>query len=107
METKREKAKWTKAHKKLLANHSSCSESKGKHFQDHLELKSVKETVCKEDPEVFNLKNAQAAALPLTLTVSRMQVAGKTMCQKEQQKIKIKQHKRNVKQKHASLKTHR
>jgi hypothetical protein len=42
METKCEKAKWTKAHKKFQANHSSSSKSKGEQFQDHSELKVSK-----------------------------------------------------------------
>jgi hypothetical protein len=62
MEMKRVKAKWTKACKKLQANHSSSSESEGEQFQDHLELKSVKETVRKEDPEVFNLDSSSSSS---------------------------------------------
>jgi hypothetical protein len=63
METKRKKAnKWTKACKKHQSNHSSSSKSKGEQFQDHSELKSVKETVGEEDPEVFNLDSSSSSS---------------------------------------------
>jgi hypothetical protein len=62
METKREKAKWTKACKKLQANDSSSSESEGEQFEDHLAVKSVKETVREEDPAVFNLESSSSSS---------------------------------------------
>jgi hypothetical protein len=53
-----------KGSQEFQANHSSSSKSKGEQFQDHSELKSVKETVGEEDPaaEVLNLKSSSRSS---------------------------------------------